>query len=171
MLYLKLFILSFLVFQPSLTFQQWDANSNNLISRYEFHEMYTQNFYNDWDKDNNGIVNKEDFLSKIYVVWDIDNDNLISDTEWHEGFENNYADFVDIEYFAIDTDGDGMLNFKEYIAYVEDMPIFETWDMNKDEKLNEFELSRMIFNLWDIDDSNFISVGEYQAYNNYYMNI
>ena len=171
MLYLKLFIVSFFMLQPTLTFQQWDTNSNNLISRYEFHNMYTQYFYNDWDENNNGVVDKEDFLSKVYVVWDIDNDNLISDTEWNEGFENNYANYVDIEYYAIDSNEDGMLDFNEYIAYIEGIPIFELWDMNKDDELNEFELSRMIFNLWDVDDSNFISVGEYQAYNKFYMDM
>merc|ERR1712065_101135 len=112
-------IVSFFMLQPTLTFQQWDTNSNNLISRYEFHNMYTQYFYNDWDENNNGVVDKEDFLSKVYVVWDIDNDNLISDTEWNEGFENNYANYVDIEYYAIDSNEDGMLDFNEYIAYIE----------------------------------------------------
>jgi hypothetical protein len=155
----------------NLTFSDFDTNSNNSIEKEEFMEVFTNNFYNDWNNDDNQYLDDEDFYLSVYDIWDTDNDMLLSKDEWFLGYDYYYGDFILTNYDAIDLDGDGLIDYNEYTGVLRDTEFYTQWDIDASEYLSEEELAAGVFNIWDIDNSNALELDEYTEFDLYYLDI
>ncbi len=171
---INIFFLATQVFsQPAenLTFQDWDKNNDGIISRYEFVDKFTDNYVDDWDVNDDDHLDDEDFFRKSYIAYDADKDTLLTEKEWLFGYDYNFGEFVVDDFVAIDINNDGFVEYAEYYAALRKTSYFDTWDVDDDNYLDQFELARLVFNSWDFDDSNFIEIDEYDAFDDYYLDI
>lgn len=164
-------VLTSAVAEVNMTFEDWDKNENGYISRSEFVDVFVVHFIDDWDLLDDGYFDDEDIYKGTFKIWDVDDDTLLTEEEWLYGYDYYYGDYVFDDFVALDTDGDGKLEYIEYYDILEESDFYENWDVNKDKNLNEYELARMLFNNWDFDDSNFIEPDEYEEFDSYYLDI
>lgn len=157
--------------EENLTFTDWDKNQDGLISRSEFIDIFTYQYTDDWNlKDDEGL-DDEDFFVSSYEMWDNDNDEMLTEEEWLFGYDYYFGDYVTVDYVAVDTDGDGFIEYAEYYDILDDTDFYTVWDVDANGYLNEYELARMVFNNWDIDNTNFIELDEYQDFDSHYLDI
>jgi len=153
------------------TFEDWDKNDNGLIARSEFVDVFTDDYVNDWNVIDDAHLDDEDFYTVTYGIWDVDDDELLTEEEWWYGYDYYFGDYIYDDYVAIDTDGDGFIEYAEYYDALYDTDYYAVWDVDKDTYLDQYELARMVFNNWDYDNSNFIEFDEYIDFDSYYLDI
>jgi len=170
-LFLTIFLMSASPESENLTFGDWDKDSNDLISRSEFVEVFTMNYVDDWNVIDDDHLDDEDFYRVTYSIWDVDNDEMLSEEEWQYGYDYYYGDYILDDYVAIDTDGDGFIEYQEYYDVLYPTEYYMVWDVDEDTYLSELELARLVFNNWDINDNNFLELDEYQNFDSYYLDI
>lgn len=157
--------------KENLTFNDWDKNKDAMISRSEFVDIFTYHYVDDWNIKDDEHLDDEDFFVSSYGMWDTDNDEMLSEEEWLYGYDHYYGDYVVVDYLTVDEDGDGFIQYTEFYDIFDDTDYYTVWDVDADGYLNEFELARMVFNNWDIDNTNFIEVDEYQEFDSLYLDI
>lgn len=149
------------------SFDNWDKNESNEISRSEFTLNFTDSYVDDWNTDDNDYLDDEDFYDFTYFrVWDENRDELLSVEEWRYGFDIYYGDLVMQPYEDVDKDSDGYISYVEYKAALGKTEFYQKWDMNNDNQLSEFELAKGVFEMYDIDSSNFLEQDEWEAFRN-----
>lgn len=140
--------------EKDLTFSAFDKDNNGTIERAEFQEVFTANFYDDWNQNDDEYLDDEDCYLSVYEIWDIDNDNLLSEDEWYLGYDYNYGDYIITDYDAIDIDGDGFIEYSEYTGILDDSDLYLEWDIDASKYLTDKELANGVFNQWDLDKDN-----------------
>ncbi|HBH25611.1 MAG TPA: hypothetical protein DDY13_19615 [Cytophagales bacterium] len=166
-----IFFLSFTGNKYNLTFNDFDKNNDNLINEKEFVEVFTNNFYADWDMVDDEYLDDEDFHIVSYAIWDSDDDNLINEDEWIYGYENYYGDYIDSEFVAVDTDADGFINYDEYYSIIHDTDFYTTWDANDNAILSENEFAEKVFHTWDDNNTGYMTKNEYEDFDMFYFDI
>ncbi len=126
-------------------------------------------FDDDETNDNEGLFDDNDFYESTYDVWDTNDDDLLSEDEWNYGYDYSYGNYIYDDYETIDQNRNGSIDYDEYQNTLGKSTYYSDWDMNKDNKLNNQELARMVFNNWDYDNSNFIENDEFQDLKDYYL--
>lgn len=157
--------------KTELTFFDFDQDNNNEISKEEFTEVFTSNFYDDWNKNDDEYLDDEDFYLSVFEIWDADNDNLLSQEEWLLGYDYYYGDYIITDYDAIDVDGDGFIEYAEYTGILDDTDFYLNWDLDASEYLSDKELAQGVFEKWDINNNGTLELNEYSAFDNYYLDI
>lgn len=147
--------------QEDLTFTDWDVDGNSLITRTEFIDVFTANFYNDWNNVDNEYLDDEDFFKIVYRIWDVNNDDLLSIDEWNNAYESFFGDYLVVEQDYFDINTERTMVYQEFHEIIDDTDIFEELDVDKDSRINQIELARAVFNHYDKDDSNFLELNEY----------
>lgn len=155
----------------NLSFSDFDINANNSIEKEEFTKVFTENFYDDWNNDDDEYLDDEDFYLSVYEIWDTNNDMLLSKDEWILGYDYYYGDFILTGYDAIDLDGDGFVDYNEYTGVLNDTDFYIQWDVDASEYLSEKELASGVFNIWDVDNSNALEIDEFAEFDYYYLDI
>lgn len=155
----------------NLSFSDWDKNGDKLISRSEFVDVFTREYYDDWNTTDDEYLDDEDFYTRVYSLWDADEDALLTEEEWTAGYELHYKDYTDDDFIAIDTDGDGYIDYNEFFEVMGDTDYYISWDVDADAYLNQWELARFVFNNWDTNNSNFIDPEEYAYFDIYFEDI
>ncbi len=150
-------------------FYEWDSNNNELISRSEFNEHFTSTFETNWRLNEQGAVSGDDLYPATYQIWDVDGDQMLSEDEWLYGYDFNFGDYVLDDYNAVDTDKDGFVDYVEFYETMQETDYQAMYDVDGDNTISRYELSRAIFNSWDYDDSNFIEKDEFDRFKNYYL--
>lgn len=157
--------------KSNLVFKDFDINGDGKISRSEFLDVFSAQYQNDLDYVDDKHLDDEDFYKFTYGMWDTDNDEYITQKEWLKGYDYYYGDIIVRDFNAVDVDGDGRIEYTEYHKVLDDGDLYSYWDLDDDSFLNQFELARSVFNRWDTDNSNFLEIGEYNAFDNYYDDI
>ena len=120
-------------------------------------------------KNEAAVLDDTDYYENTYDVWDEDDNDLLDKNEYNLGYDYSYGDYVVSDFNSVDTDGDGYVDYTEYETSVADTDMFNEWDMDKDQTLSDNEISRMVFNNWDYDNSNFIEKKEWEEFKDYYL--
>jgi Ca2+-binding EF-hand superfamily protein len=154
-----------------LTFMDFDKDGNNEISKEEFTNVFTANFYDDWNKNDDEYLDDEDFYLTVFEIWDEDNDKLLSKEEWLYGYDYYYGDYIITDYDAIDADGDGYVEYAEYASVLDDTDFYLEWDLDASEYLSDKELAEGVFNHWDINKNGTLELNEYSNFDMYYLDI
>lgn len=157
--------------ETELTFEDFDKNNNDLINQEEFQDVFTSNFYDDWNITDDAYLDDEDFYTAVYRVWDVDDDELLSEEEWMLGYDHHYGDYIAENYEVLDVDNDGYLEYVEYQNALADSDFFLSWDVDENENIDEEELAKGVFERWDLDNSGYLERDEYTGFDTYYLDI
>lgn len=87
--------------KPYLNFyDEWDLDASSLVSEEEWQKGVNRFYseldegdygtFSDWDKNNEGSLNEEDFGKRIFELWDADNSNSLD----LEEFETWYPEYL-----------------------------------------------------------------------------
>lgn len=99
--------------------------------------------YEDWDTDNDGVINNSEFDTRwnemgYYDTWDRNADGRINEEEWNSGVSDNYPNFdpnaSGNNYSGWDRDGDGLLDKREFGE-----GNYSLWDSNNDGNIQDTE--------------------------------
>ena len=157
--------------EENLTFQDFDTDSDGIISPQEFEAVFTANYYDDWNREDDEYLDDEDFYHGTYYMWDQDEDNTLSHEEWIMGYDHYYGNYIFDDYEGIDVDGDGFIEYEEYSNVLGDTDYYLNWDTDASEYLDEEELANGVFRIWDIDNSGLIEKDEFAKFDSYYLDI
>ena len=157
--------------ETELTFEDFDKNDDSRVDQEEFQDVFTSNFYDDWNVTDDEYLDDEDFYTSVFRVWDVDDDELLNEEEWILGYDYNYGDYVIENYQALDTDNDGYIEYVEYNNALADSDFFLSWDVNENENIEEEELAKGVFERWDLDNSGYLEKDEYIKFDTYYLDI
>ncbi|MFD3001642.1 hypothetical protein ACFS7Z_14820, partial [Pontibacter toksunensis] len=118
----------------------WDSN--------EFNSTFaSNNYYEDWDLNDDNLLDQNEYNAGLYDTWDVNNDNRLDENEWNTasndwGLENEtWSDW--------DMNTDGFLNTSEFGTGFADSGWFGNWDTDRNSMLGEREYTDGVFGLWD----------------------
>ncbi len=153
----------------NLTFNDFDRDDDSKIQLSEFIKVFTANYYNDWNTNDDDYLDDEDFYSSSYGTWDVDKNKIIDQEEWEHGYNYFYRDYFDNDYNDWDINEDNYLTYKEYKRGIEKTGIYKKWDLDQDNILSDEELARGVFKAWDINDNGVIDPDEFKEFKSYYL--
>lgn len=157
--------------QVNLDFYDFDLNENNQIEESEFVEVFTDNFYQDWNKTDDPYLDDEAFHQVVFDVWDVDDDEFMTRDEWVRGYDYYYGNYVVVDYEDIDLNKDNYIVYQEYYDVVGDTDFFVEWDLNRDLNISEEELAQGVFNRWDVNNDGIIDLDEFVEFDSFYLDI
>lgn len=144
------------------------AVANDPWDPEELHNTFAlTNHFEEWDANDDNMLNQEEFYNSLHSIWDTNNDGNIDESEWQAaaadfGMENETLS-------AWDTNGDGAVDQSELQAGLAQRNYFSAWDANGDNMISEREYTDRLMAMWDENDSGFLEDSEYSdRYYNYY---
>ena len=153
------------------TFQDFDTDGDNKIERHEFQTVFMKNYTNDLDFVDNPGLDDEDFFTMTYAILDSDNNKLLVENEWKFGYDYYFNGYVVNDFWVYDIDGDGYISYAEYMQALSDTDYYMTWDIDRDNYLDEFELANAVFDTWDVNDNGILNQSEFYRFDVYYSDI
>lgn len=166
-----LLIIPFAAFAQDKDFSDFDKDGDGLIERYEFVDVFTANYVDDWDNTDDAGLDDEDFYFTNYAILNIDNNDYIDVDEWRVGYDYFYGDYLFDDYAMYDADGDGYLEYVEYYDALYDSDYYLSWDVDRDGYLDQYELAYAVFDNWDINDNLVLNRSEFNSFDMYYLDI
>lgn len=80
--------------QPSEEFGQWDLDRDDSLVIYELQKGFERtNLFRYWDDNNDGLVNRDEFVGGAYAAWDTSDNGMIEQGEWERAVERWIARF------------------------------------------------------------------------------
>ncbi|WP_162052226.1 EF-hand domain-containing protein [Pontibacter pamirensis] len=137
----------------------WDSN--------EFNSTFASNdYYEDWDTNDDILLDLNEFNTGLYDTWDLNDDNQLDENEWNTasndwGLENE-------TWSEWDTTGDGFLDNNEFGTGFADSGWFNNWDLDNDSMLGEREFTDGLFGQWDSNADGILDDNEFGYYNTYF---
>ncbi|MFP8489203.1 hypothetical protein ACKGJO_08865 [Gracilimonas sp. Q87] len=154
------------------SFEDWDEDGDELIERHEFVDKFVDEYFQAWDPENEMGLIEEGFFRESFAGLDTDNDNFLSDEEWLIGYNYFYEDYIVYDDMAaIDSDGDGQVDYQEYYDALYESAYFTDIDLDADNYISEFELANYVFENWDTNDSGLINRSEFKQFDEYYLDV
>lgn len=154
-------------FDDNLGFNEFDANNDDFWDINEFNEA-NNDWFDEWDLDDDGAFNDEEFYATTMGNTDINNDRRISQEEWNEGQRNmfgNYAEENDFD--AWDVNDDNFIDDNEWNTGFGESNWFSTYDGDADGTITDVEWNEGFFNEWDLNDDGMLDENEYNSYYTY----
>ena len=148
--------------QNGSSFNDWDKDSDNKISKEEFGDRYMKDNKNDWEGKRSGTG----FYSTTYGWWDTNHDQRLSEDEWKNGYDNSYGDYVSDDYKSIDKNGDGYVDQNEYSNALNKTDYYSSFDTDRNNDLSDDEVSNMMFNRWDKNHNGNLDENEFNENQN-----
>lgn len=171
LLILGLFLSTTAIAQTS-DFEDWDQDDDGLIERHEFTDKFVDEYFQAWDPENERGVIEEGFFRETFAGLDTDGDRFLSDEEWLVGYNYFYEDYLIYDDLAaVDSDGDGFVEYVEYYDALYDSAYFTDIDLDADNYISEYELANYIFDNWDINDTGLINRSEFNQFEAYYLDV
>ena len=137
----------------------WDNNA--------FYSTFaSNNYYEEWDLNNDNLLDVTEYNAGFYDTWDVNNDNRLDQNEWNTalndfGLENEtWSDW--------DTNADGILDNNEFGVGFADTGWFSNWDLDRNNMLEEREYTDGLFRQWDRNRDNMLDDNEFGFYNTYF---
>lgn len=158
-------------FAQNKTFSDFDKDGDGFIERYEFVDVFTANYVDDWDNTDDAGLDDEDFYTTSYARLNVNDNDYIDPEEWVTGYNYFYGDYLYDDYVLYDTDGDGYVEYAEYYDALYDSDYFMSWDVDNDGYLDQYELAYAVFDNWDVNDNLLLNRSEYNSFDYYYLDI
>ncbi|MEK6481339.1 hypothetical protein WJR50_27605 [Catalinimonas sp. 4WD22] len=134
----------------------------------EYNEAMTQaSEVTDWDTNNNGILDDNEFYVVNYRIWDVDSDGQLTNEEWQSGMDyyvTNY-DMTDYGVFTDwDTNQDDMVDVNEYIIVMGENDVYGFKESMKDTQSGQATAQNTedpTLKIWHLDNDNLVEKIEY----------
>ncbi|MFD2515972.1 hypothetical protein ACFSRY_19020 [Pontibacter locisalis] len=137
----------------------WDTNRFNST-------FASTNYYEDWDLNDDNLLNEDEFTTSFFQTWDTNNDNALVENEWKTAAKDFGIENEDV--LTWDGNFDGVLDEVEFRTGLANNGWYDTWDTNKDNMISEQEYTDGVFMIFDRNDDNVLDDTEYVYYNTYY---
>ena len=139
-----------------------DGSTTTTTTRYYFNT--------DIDKNNNGVLDSQEFPVYVYQRWDRDHDGFLSDEEWKLSGVRWYGASNDTykNVTAWDKNNDGRIDPGEFDVAVSTTKLYNTWDKNNNGVLDSEEYANASFRVYDSNGDGMITPDEWRnsEYNN-----
>lgn len=155
----------------NLSFEDFDKNNDKEISLEEFEDVFTANYYRDWDNDDDPYLDDEDFHTGVYDAFDADDDQMLTEEEWLYGFDYYYGNYIVTDFNDLDLDDDEHISYEEYYNSLGETNFYKDWDRDADDRISEEELATGVFTIWDVDNSGALEADEFEEFDSYYLDI
>src|SRR5690606_942340 len=119
----------------------------------------------DYDKNNNGILDSQEFYTYAYSIWDTDRDGFLSDEEWKTNTVRWYGPTTTTykSYTYWDKNGDGMIDATEFDTTATDTKLYSVWDTNADSRIENNEYAAASFRIYDLNADGVLSMDEWKS--------
>lgn len=133
------------------TFDEWDANDDDKVSRDEFERgLADKEIFDNLDADDDDNLSRDEFDGWILMSWDADQDNEITKKEFQRGTEQ-WTGVEWGEFGKWDTDADGALSESEVQNGLGKTDVFDSWDADDDDQIEMDEFQSGLFDTWNTD--------------------
>lgn len=166
--FLLIFALNFTA--PDL-FSQWDENDNGKLSKSEFMNEFSTEFYSAWDIRSNENLDADDFHMVTFNVADANRDKYLERAEIEWGHKYMYGDYVEFNYIINETDENGGLEFNRFHDMLKATNYFSDIDLDNNEMISKEELTEAVFSDWDMNGDGYLSEDEFTTFDRYYFQI
>ncbi|HEY8963296.1 MAG TPA: EF-hand domain-containing protein [Alphaproteobacteria bacterium] len=124
----------------------------------------TTTYYVDYDKNNNGILDSNEFYTYAYGIWDTDHDGFLSDEEWKLNTVRWYgpANTTYQTYTYWDKNGDGRIDATEFDTTATATKLYQTWDV-KGTGITNDSFAASSFRLYDTNADGVLSMDEWRG--------
>lgn len=148
-------------------FEQWDTDSDTRLSSAEFGTWWRdRGIYDRWNRDAQPGLTGAEFGEGAFGLWDTDNDNRITEAEWTAAATGWYGPTMDRGTFGSwDLNNDGFLDANELGTGLERTGLWNEWDRNRNNLLEDNEFHEGVFGLWDTNDDTFLDTQEWRTGN------
>lgn len=159
------------IFAQEKDFNDFDLDDDGLVERYEFVDVFVESYTDDWDNTDDNKLDDEDFYTASYSMLNADDNDYIDADEWTFGYDYFYGDYLYDDYALYDSDGDGYVEYVEYYDSLYDSDYFLSWDVDADGYLDQYELAYAVFDNWDISENYVLDRSEFNSFDFYYLDI
>lgn len=146
-----------------------DLNRDQRVDTREFSSLVG---YDDWDDNNDGNVDYNEFYDYNYGLWDEDDDGIVNQDEWNiRATEDTRNDGTDMygNWEDWDTDKNGQLDEEEFRERSDRINPLRNWDGDRNDLVDEKEFREGLFNAWDKNRDGYLEEEEYtDGYSSYF---
>jgi hypothetical protein len=131
----------------------------------------TDNFES-WDRNNDNLLNKDEYTVAFFSTWDANNDNSLNQNEWNSAVNDfGMKDNTAWAWSDWDANKDNKISRSEFNSGFAKADMIATWDKNNDNMLDEKEYSEGLFNTWsNADNDGVLDEEEYKVmFKKYYI--
>lgn len=123
----------------------------------------TTTYYVDYDKNNNGILDSNEFYTYAYRIWDTDRDGFLSDEEWKLNTVRWYGPATTTyqNYTYWDKNGDGRIDASEFDTTATATKLYQTWD-TAGSGINNDIYATQSFRIYDTNGDGVLSIDEWR---------
>lgn len=148
---------------PTTGAEEGAKMDDDLFETNDFFDQFNAgNLFEDWDLNDDDLLDENEFNESNYGIWDTDNDGILEENKWKK----------DIDQFGLtgeawdgwDANHDNQVDKNEFNSALDDDNYFSTWDADKNKGLTEREYTDGIFGLWDDDDDGLLEKEKYEGY-------
>ncbi|MBD1395758.1 hypothetical protein H9Q13_01150 [Pontibacter sp. JH31] len=137
--------------------------------------MYTDfaatDYFTGWDANNDNMLNKEEFATSFFSTWDTNGDNTLDKSEWSTAANDfGFKDNPNWDWAAWDNNKDNKLSMNEFNTQLAKAQLFENWDKNNNNLLDQREYADGLHTMWnEADADGTLNEEEYKGkFNKYY---
>lgn len=135
-------------------FDSIDLDRDELLDRDEFEDVYDRvDVYGAFDVNEDRKVGEEEFVATMFEAWDTDGSNFVGPAEYLTGAIRWFPeDTEELENYAdIDADDDGLLSKAEFVGNMDDIALFDQWDLDDDADIAKDELTGALAKIWGLE--------------------
>lgn len=150
--------------EDSDMFQTFDTDQDNYVSQEEFELGAEQvTLFGTMDVNEDKKITDEEFHASLFGLWDRDNNKQLTKSEYLYGALRFFPEDTDelAEFADIDQDDDNRLSRDEFIANMDDIALFDQWDLDDDAEISPAAMAQVLRDVWDVDRDFRISKEEF----------
>lgn len=129
---------------------RFGGNTPTGINDALYSDFSAANYFENSDKNNDNLLDKNEFSSSLFDSWDTSNDGILNENEWANA-TNDYG-FKDNDTWAwnsLDANNDSKITNAEFESGLGNADMFASWDKNNDNMLDEKEYAEGIVVIWN----------------------
>lgn len=154
--------------KSEFAYEDWDTDQNEIIDNNEFDNVFTNSpYFDNWNQNGDDYISEEEFYEGYLMMMDADQDSELGPSEWDEAF-NAYFGGLDYDkdtaFKDWDVNQDGTLTKEEIRSALEETDYFDKWDHNNNNRIDENEFAESTFTTWDTDGDGYVQAEEYSKW-------